>query len=112
MSNTSRQARRELVAELQKKAPEVVPDKKTAQELQQEIQGPDSQVSPENARALAAQGAAVVCCDVTDAEPVAVQIRAAGGEAIALHTDVTSRRKNKKRTRAGTRGLRPRSRLA
>ena len=42
------------------------------------------------ARALAAQGAAVVCCDVTDAEPVAVQIRAAGGEAIALHTDVTS----------------------
>jgi NAD(P)-dependent dehydrogenase (short-subunit alcohol dehydrogenase family) len=42
------------------------------------------------ARALAAEGAALVCCDVSDAEPVAAQIRAAGAEAIALRTDVTA----------------------
>ena len=40
--------------------------------------------------ALAAQGAAVVCADIIDAEPVAAQIRAAGGRALALHADVCS----------------------
>ena len=42
------------------------------------------------AAALAAEGAAVVCSDVIDAEPVAAAIRSGGGRAIALHTDVTS----------------------
>lgn len=42
------------------------------------------------ARALAAEGAAVVCCDLGDAEPVAAQVRAAGGRALALRTDVAS----------------------
>jgi NAD(P)-dependent dehydrogenase (short-subunit alcohol dehydrogenase family) len=41
-------------------------------------------------RALAAAGAAVACCDVLDAEPVAARIRDAGGRAIALRVDVTS----------------------
>ena len=43
------------------------------------------------AAALAAAGAAVACCDVLDAEPVAARIRDAGGRAIALRVDVTSR---------------------
>ena len=42
------------------------------------------------AAALAAEGAAVVCSDVIDAEPVAAAIRNDGRKAIALHTDVTS----------------------
>ncbi len=42
------------------------------------------------AAALAAAGAAVACCDVVDAEPVAARIREAGGRAIALRVDVTS----------------------
>ena len=42
------------------------------------------------AAALAAAGAAVACCDVLDAEPVAARIRDAGGRAIALRVDVTS----------------------
>ncbi len=42
------------------------------------------------AQALAAEGAAVVCSDVIDAESVAAAIRAAGGRALALRTDVTS----------------------
>jgi len=42
------------------------------------------------AAALAAEGAAVVCADLIDAEPVAAQIRAAGGRALALHADVSS----------------------
>ena len=42
------------------------------------------------AAALAAEGAALVCADVIDAEPVAAQIRAAGGRALALRADVTS----------------------
>ena len=42
------------------------------------------------AAALAAEGAAVVCADVIDAEPVAAQIRATGGRALALHADVSS----------------------
>ena len=42
------------------------------------------------AQALAAEGAAVVCSDVVDAESVAAAIRAAGGQALALRTDVTS----------------------
>lgn len=41
------------------------------------------------AAALAAEGAALVCADVIDAEPVAAQIRAAGGRALALRTDVS-----------------------
>lgn len=40
--------------------------------------------------ALAAEGAALVCADVIDAEPVAAQIRAAGGRALALRADVSS----------------------
>ena len=43
------------------------------------------------AAALAAEGAAVVCSDVIDAEPVAAAIRNDGGRAIAALTDVTSR---------------------
>ena len=42
------------------------------------------------AAALAAEGAAVVCADVIDAEPVAALIRAAGGRALALRVDVSS----------------------
>ena len=42
------------------------------------------------AAALAAEGAALVCADVIDAEPVAAQIRAAGGRALALLADVSS----------------------
>lgn len=42
------------------------------------------------AAALAAEGAAVVCADLIDAEPVAAQIRAAGGRALALRADVSS----------------------
>ena len=42
------------------------------------------------AAALAAEGAALVCADVIDAEPVAAQIRAAGGRALALRADVSS----------------------
>lgn len=41
------------------------------------------------AAALAAEGAALVCADVIDAEPVAAQIRAAGGRALALRADVS-----------------------
>jgi NAD(P)-dependent dehydrogenase (short-subunit alcohol dehydrogenase family) len=41
------------------------------------------------ARALALEGAAVVLCDVASAEPVAEEIRAAGGEAIATQADVS-----------------------
>ena len=41
------------------------------------------------ARALAAEGAAVCACDVLDAQPLAAQISAAGGRAIAAHCDVT-----------------------
>ena len=40
--------------------------------------------------ALAAEGAALVCADVIDAEPVAAQIRAGGGRALALRADVSS----------------------
>ncbi|HXG50727.1 MAG TPA: 3-oxoacyl-ACP reductase family protein [candidate division Zixibacteria bacterium] len=42
------------------------------------------------ARRLAAEGAAVVIADVLDGAPVAEQIRAAGGKALALRTDVSS----------------------
>lgn len=42
------------------------------------------------AQALAREGAAVVCADVSDAAPVAAAIIAAGGRAIAVRTDVTS----------------------
>jgi NAD(P)-dependent dehydrogenase (short-subunit alcohol dehydrogenase family) len=42
------------------------------------------------AASLAAEGATVICADVIDAEPVAAQIRAAGGRALALHADVSS----------------------
>jgi NAD(P)-dependent dehydrogenase (short-subunit alcohol dehydrogenase family) len=42
------------------------------------------------ARGLAAEGAAVCLCDVSDPAPVAAQIRAAGGEAMSVVADVTS----------------------
>lgn len=42
------------------------------------------------AAALAAEGAALVCADVIDAESVAARIRAAGGRALALRADVSS----------------------
>lgn len=42
------------------------------------------------AQALAAEGAAVVCADVTDATAIASAIVAAGGRAIAVRADVTS----------------------
>jgi len=42
------------------------------------------------ARALAAEGARLSICDLTEPRSVADEIRAAGGEAISLVTDVTS----------------------
>jgi NAD(P)-dependent dehydrogenase (short-subunit alcohol dehydrogenase family) len=42
------------------------------------------------AKALAAEGARVTVCDITDPRSVADEIRAAGGQAISLVTDVTS----------------------
>jgi NAD(P)-dependent dehydrogenase (short-subunit alcohol dehydrogenase family) len=42
------------------------------------------------AKALAAEGARVTLCDLTEPRSVADEIRAAGGEAISLVTDVTS----------------------
>lgn len=41
------------------------------------------------AERLASEGAAVVLADVTDAEPVAEQIRASGARALAVRTDVS-----------------------
>jgi NAD(P)-dependent dehydrogenase (short-subunit alcohol dehydrogenase family) len=41
------------------------------------------------AHGLASEGAAVVLCDVTNAEPVAEEIRAAGARAVALQADVS-----------------------
>ncbi len=43
------------------------------------------------AQVLAAEGAAIVCADVIDATPIASDIAATGGKAIAVRTDVTSR---------------------
>lgn len=48
------------------------------------------------ASALAEQGAAVVCADVVDAEPIVRKIIDAGGKAIALHVDVTSSESTRK----------------
>jgi NAD(P)-dependent dehydrogenase (short-subunit alcohol dehydrogenase family) len=42
------------------------------------------------AKALAAEGARVTLCDLTDPRTVADEIRAAGGQAISMVTDVTS----------------------
>jgi NAD(P)-dependent dehydrogenase (short-subunit alcohol dehydrogenase family) len=42
------------------------------------------------AKALAAEGARVTLCDLTEPRSVADEIRAAGGEAISMVTDVTS----------------------
>ena len=39
---------------------------------------------------LAKEGAKVTICDILDCEPAAKEIKAAGGEALALKTDVTS----------------------
>ena len=39
---------------------------------------------------LAKEGAKVTVCDILDCKPVAEEIKAAGGEALALKTDVTS----------------------
>jgi len=42
------------------------------------------------AKALAAEGARVTLCDLTEPRSVADEIRAAGGQAISMVTDVTS----------------------
>ena len=42
------------------------------------------------ARGMAAEGAAVVLCDVSDPAPVAAEIKAAGGEAMSVIVDITS----------------------
>lgn len=54
------------------------------------VTGAAQGIGAEYARALAAEGAAVVCADVIDATPVATAITEAGGRAIAVRTDVTS----------------------
>jgi NAD(P)-dependent dehydrogenase (short-subunit alcohol dehydrogenase family) len=54
------------------------------------VTGAAQGIGAEYARRLALEGAAVVCADVIDAKPVAEAITAAGGRAIAVHTDVTS----------------------
>ncbi len=52
------------------------------------------------ARALAKEGACVVCADVLDASGVVNQITELGGQAIFIHTDVTSRDSVEKMTQA------------
>ena len=52
------------------------------------------------ARALAKEGACVVCADVLDASGVVNQITEMGGQAIFVHTDVTSRDSVEKMTQA------------
>jgi NAD(P)-dependent dehydrogenase (short-subunit alcohol dehydrogenase family) len=52
------------------------------------------------ARALAKEGACVVCADVLDASGVVNQITELGGQAIFVHTDVTSRDSVEKMTQA------------
>ena len=54
------------------------------------VTGAAQGIGAEYARALAAEGAAVVCADVIDAAPVAAAIIEGGGRAIAVRADVTS----------------------
>jgi NAD(P)-dependent dehydrogenase (short-subunit alcohol dehydrogenase family) len=53
------------------------------------ITGAAQGIGAEYARALAAEGAAVVISDVADATPVADAIKAGGGKALAVKCDVT-----------------------
>ena len=53
------------------------------------ITGAAQGIGAEYARALAAQGAAVVVADILDANPVAQGIADQGGQALAVHCDVT-----------------------
>jgi NAD(P)-dependent dehydrogenase (short-subunit alcohol dehydrogenase family) len=53
------------------------------------VTGAAQGIGAEYARALAAEGAAVVVTDVLDAAPVAAEITAQSGLALALHCDVT-----------------------
>ena len=53
------------------------------------ITGAAQGIGAEYARALAAEGAAVVVADIQDAEPVARAINEAGGKALAVACDVT-----------------------
>ncbi len=53
------------------------------------ITGAAQGIGAEYARALAAEGAAVVISDVTDATPVASAINTSGGQALAVKCDVT-----------------------
>jgi len=54
------------------------------------VTGAAQGIGAEYARRMAHEGAAVVCADVVDAEPVARAIIADGGRAIAIHCDVAS----------------------
>lgn len=54
------------------------------------VTGAAQGIGAEYARRLAQEGAAVVCADVVDAAPIAQEIVAAGGRAIAVHCDVAS----------------------
>lgn len=53
------------------------------------ITGAAQGLGAEYARALSAEGAAVIVADVSDAEPVAAEIRDRGGKALAATCDVT-----------------------
>ncbi|HEY4317130.1 MAG TPA: glucose 1-dehydrogenase [Herbaspirillum sp.] len=53
------------------------------------ITGAAQGIGAEYARALAAEGAAVIVADVSDANPVAAAIVQNGGKALAIHCDVT-----------------------
>ena len=53
------------------------------------VTGAAQGIGAEYARALAAEGAAVALADVADPQPVAEQIKAAGGQALARVTDVS-----------------------
>jgi NAD(P)-dependent dehydrogenase (short-subunit alcohol dehydrogenase family) len=54
------------------------------------ITGAAQGIGAEYARALSAEGAAVVVADVLDANPVVSAINANGGQALAVHCDVTN----------------------
>jgi NAD(P)-dependent dehydrogenase (short-subunit alcohol dehydrogenase family) len=53
------------------------------------ITGAAQGIGAEYARALSAEGAAVIVADVSDADPVASAINQTGGRALAVHCDVT-----------------------
>jgi NAD(P)-dependent dehydrogenase (short-subunit alcohol dehydrogenase family) len=52
------------------------------------VTGAAGGIGAATARRLAAEGAAVAALDVADAEPVAAQVRAGGGRAVAVRADV------------------------